>query len=148
MRTEVDAYRRLIAEVYELAGRSRATSERFCRPHGQTVARWHVLSVVLDDRRTVPQIADRLGLQRQSVQRVVNDLLADGLVELVDNPGHARSKLVAITSDGSRIAARLYEESTAARERALSSAKVTATQLEQARSVLERISRALADADT
>ncbi|MAT04285.1 MAG: MarR family transcriptional regulator [Acidimicrobiaceae bacterium] len=145
MRTTTDAYRRLISEVYELAGRSRSTSERFCRPHGQSVARWHVLSVLLDEQRTVPQIADRLGLQRQSVQRIVNELLADGLVDVVDNPTHARSKLIAISPAGSRTAHLLFDESQSARQRVLSSTNVTATELEQARSVLERISRALAD---
>ena len=147
MPSAADSFRRLIAEVYELAGRSRSTSERFSRPHGQSVARWHVLSVLLDEHRTVPQIADRLGLQRQSVQRVVNELHDDGLVDFIDNPDHARSRLIAISATGARTARMLFEESEASRERTLSSAKVTASEMNRARAVLERLNRALAELD-
>ncbi len=42
------AHRLLIAEVYELAGESRRSSETQTRELGQTAARWNVLSVVSD----------------------------------------------------------------------------------------------------
>ena len=64
------AYRLLIAEVYEMAGRSRGTSEAIARRHGQTTARWHVLSVLEESDVTVPGIARRLGQARQSVQHL------------------------------------------------------------------------------
>src|SRR3712207_3495790 len=74
----LDAYRLLIADVYELAGESRRTSEALAREVGQSAARWHVLSVVSDGPRTVGSASRRLGLARQSVQRVVDDLVAAG----------------------------------------------------------------------
>jgi hypothetical protein len=61
------------------------------------LARWHVLSVVSGDACTVPFMARRLGLARQSVQRVVDALADDHLVALQVNPDHARSPLYALT---------------------------------------------------
>jgi hypothetical protein len=43
---DLEAYRLFIADVYELAGQSRRTSESLARELGQTAARWHVLSVL------------------------------------------------------------------------------------------------------
>ncbi len=39
-------------------------------------------------------------VSRQHIQTLVDALRADGLVELVDNPAHARSHLVRLTRDG------------------------------------------------
>lgn len=55
-------YRLLMADVYELAGRSRATTQDIAgEVVGQTAARWHVMSVITDQDRTVPAVARRLG---------------------------------------------------------------------------------------
>ena len=53
----LDAYRLLIADVYELAGASRRTSDDLARAVGQTAARWHVLSALSDAPRSVPSAA-------------------------------------------------------------------------------------------
>ena len=81
-----EAYRLLVADVYELAGRSRATSEAIAQRHQQTAARWHLLSVLRDEAMTVPGIARRLGQSRQSVQRVADDLIAAGCVRWRPTP--------------------------------------------------------------
>ena len=141
----VTKYRLLIADVYELAGRSRATSEAYARQHGQTAARWHVLSVVSEEPFTVPQIAERLGLTRQSVQRVVDDLAGEGLVELVPNERHRRSPLVAIAEAGSEVTRRLYADSARDRRRSVRRAGVTAADLDQARATVRALVRALDD---
>jgi DNA-binding MarR family transcriptional regulator len=51
---------------------------------------------------TVPQIARRMGLTRQSVHATVKRLMADGLVELEPNADHRRSQLVRMTEQGER----------------------------------------------
>jgi len=83
-----EQYRLLMADVYELAGLSRRTSEAIARELGQTVARWHVLSVLSAGPCTVPATARRLGLTRQGVQRVADDLLAARLLKASPNPDH------------------------------------------------------------
>ncbi|MFC7343812.1 MarR family winged helix-turn-helix transcriptional regulator [Saccharopolyspora griseoalba] len=49
---------------------------------------------------TVPQIARNLELSRQFVQRMVNESLERGFVELDTNPAHRRSSLVRLTEPG------------------------------------------------
>jgi DNA-binding MarR family transcriptional regulator len=49
---------------------------------------------------TVPQIAQMRPTSRQRMQRLTDELAAEGLVELIDNPRHRRSKLVRLTRKG------------------------------------------------
>ncbi len=53
-----------------------------------------------DSRLPVAHIARNMGLTRQAVQRVVNELAASGLVEFAPNPYHRKAHLVALTSKG------------------------------------------------
>lgn len=132
-------YRLLIADVYELAGASRDTSEHIAGQLGQTAARWHVMSVVSEGARTVPTIARRLGLTRQSVQRVVDDLAETGLVGLEDNPDHRRSRLVRLTDAGRDVVEELFRRSDATRAALLDRAAVSTTDLDEARRVIRSL---------
>ena len=49
---------------------------------------------------TVPQIAQMRPTSRQRMQRLADELAAEGLVEFIDNPKHRRSKLVRLTRKG------------------------------------------------
>jgi DNA-binding MarR family transcriptional regulator len=49
---------------------------------------------------TVPQIAQMRPTSRQRMQRLADELAAEGLVEFIDNPKHRRSKLVQLTRKG------------------------------------------------
>jgi len=49
---------------------------------------------------TVPQIARMRPTSRQRMQRLADELAADGLVAFIDNPKHRRSKLVRLTRKG------------------------------------------------
>jgi DNA-binding MarR family transcriptional regulator len=71
---------------------------------GLTSARWQVLGAIALAGRplTVPQIARRMGLTRQSVHATVKRLVADRLVELAPNADHRRSQLVRLTKLGER----------------------------------------------
>jgi DNA-binding MarR family transcriptional regulator len=59
-----------------------------------------IRSLALDGPLTVPQIAQMRPTSRQRMQRLANELAAEGLVEFIDNPKHRRSKLVRLTSRG------------------------------------------------
>lgn len=99
-KSRVEAFALLAADVYELAGVLRRHGEEIAGRVGQTQARWQLLSVVSDGAWTVPRVAERLGISRQAVQRVADDLHADGLLRFVDNPEHRRSPLVELTDVG------------------------------------------------
>jgi DNA-binding MarR family transcriptional regulator len=142
---DLEAYRLLIADVYELAGQSRRTSEALARELEQTAARWHVLSVVSDGPRTVASAARRLGLTRQSVQRVADELVAGGQVQLAANPDHARAPLVSLTDRGRATLTALVHRSDGDRRALLHQARLTADELDHARAVLTRLLSALRD---
>src|ERR671924_1569841 len=59
-----------------------------------------IRSLALIGPLTVPQIAQMRPTSRQRMQRLADELAADGLVEFVDNPRHRRSKLVRLTRKG------------------------------------------------
>jgi DNA-binding MarR family transcriptional regulator len=94
---------RLVEDVLECAGALRRYGDALTRPLGQTEVRWAVLSVLSGGTRTVPQVARRLGVTRQSVQRVANLLAAEGLIESVPNPDNARSPLFRLSKRGEEV---------------------------------------------
>ncbi len=49
---------------------------------------------------TVPRIAKMRPTSRQRMQRLADELAAEGLVKFIDNPKHRRSKLVQLTRKG------------------------------------------------
>src|ERR671930_841378 len=95
-----DALSELWVRVFQLYGLFSAAGDALARPAGQTSARWQVMAAVEDGPATVAQIARRLHLARQSVQRVADLLEAEGIAAYEDNPGHRRAKLLRLTVEG------------------------------------------------
>src|SRR3546814_3724437 len=85
----------LIVEVFRLNGSLRATADRLVSKFGITAARWQVLGAIGMPAvpETVARLARNMGLTRQSVQRVVNEMVDDGMLCLLDNPHHVRARL-------------------------------------------------------
>ena len=106
---EAAALRALMLEVFRLNGALIRHGEALTVPLGQTQARWQVIGAVAETARTVPQIARRMGMSRQGVQRVADLLARDGLISFDQNPDHARSPLLRLTKRGARIERRLAE---------------------------------------
>jgi DNA-binding MarR family transcriptional regulator len=96
----VAAVTTLILEIFQLNGRLLAAGDRLVAPLGLTSARWQVLGAIDAGPLPVSAIARAMGLARQSVQRTVDLLIRDGLVETRPNPGHKRAYLVALTPLG------------------------------------------------
>ena len=59
-----------------------------------------IRSLALLGPLTVPQIAQMRPTSRQRMQRLADELAAEGLVEFIDNPKHRRSNLVRLTRKG------------------------------------------------
>jgi DNA-binding MarR family transcriptional regulator len=97
----------IVADIYELAGRLRDNGEAIARAVDQTQARWQVMSAASADPRTVPQIARRLGVTRQSVQRIADLLVAESCATFEANPDHRGSPYLVLTRRGSSALARL-----------------------------------------
>ncbi len=102
---------RLALEVFRLNGALIAAGDALVEPLGLTSARWQVMGAVAEARGGLPvaSIARNMGLVRQSVQRIADDLAAEGIVRFVPNPHHRRAKLVQLTERGTA----LFEDASA-----------------------------------
>jgi len=105
----------LVIEVFRLNGDLLATGDALVHDLGLTSARWQVLGAVALSQVPLPvaHIARNMGLTRQAVQRVVDDMRTDGLVRLEPNPHHRRAMLVAMTEHGEAA----YRQASARQER-------------------------------
>jgi DNA-binding MarR family transcriptional regulator len=92
----------VILAAFRVNGLLIAAGDLLAAEHGLTSARWQALGAIALAQRplTVPQIARRMGLTRQTVHTTVSHLLTDGAVELVPNEDHQRSPLVRLTEPG------------------------------------------------
>lgn len=136
-----DAVSVLAVRVLRLAGLLTATGDALARPAGQTSARWQVLAAAEHAPATVADVARALGLARQSVQRVADLLVGDGLAEYRENPAHRRAKRLALTPAGRRALAGIQ-----AAQRGWADAlgaRLDAADLRRAAEVLGRVSEAV-----
>lgn len=69
--------------------------------------RWVLRRLQRYGPQTVPQLARAKAQRRQSMQPAVDALVADGFVEFVANPRHARSKLATLTRRGDELVERM-----------------------------------------
>jgi DNA-binding MarR family transcriptional regulator len=98
-----EAATKLILSTFRANGLLLEAGDLLSAGEGLTSARWQVLGAIAVRGRplTVPQIARRMGLSRQSVHATVNRLVHDGFLELLPNADHRRSALVSLTRTGS-----------------------------------------------
>ena len=99
----------LILEVFRTNGALLDSGNRLTKPYGLTSARWQVMGAIdiAGHPLTVSQVSRRMGLSRQAVQRIVNDLVESQMVELQPNPDHKRAPLVSISKTGAETMARI-----------------------------------------
>ncbi len=92
----------LVLETFRLNGRLLAAGDALVGDLGLTSARWQVLGAIALSAvpLSVAQIARNMGLTRQAVQRLANEMQGDGLVRFAPNPHHQRAKLVLLTPAG------------------------------------------------
>ena len=100
--TREEQLQKIVALSGELNCRYIAIREKYCRAFRLTLSQYKVLSFLMDRTATVPQIARRIGLSTQSVQRTVDQLERLGLCSPMDNPDHAWSHLVAASDMAQR----------------------------------------------
>jgi DNA-binding MarR family transcriptional regulator len=103
------AFTELILLVFRLNGRLLEAAERMAAAGELTAARWQVLGGVLDEPRSVSEIGRRMGLTRQSVQRLADALVEDGFARWRANPRHQRAKLLEPTPRAFRAIRRITE---------------------------------------
>ncbi len=143
---EGDAATEVVLSTFRANGLLLAAGDVLAAEEGLTAARWQVLgAVTMADRPlTVPQIARRMGLTRQSVQASVNRLRDDGLIEPDENPDHRRSPLFRLTDRGRETYAGLQRRQVAWIDALAAGLKTS--ELASAARVLDELSNRLAAA--
>src|ERR1700680_3006930 len=93
-----EALTNLMLDLFRLSSRLLTVGDRLAAGLGLTSARWQILGAITSAERPQPVawLARDLGANRENVQRIINDLQKDGLVDFENNPHHARHALVAL----------------------------------------------------
>ena len=74
---------------------------------GQSSARWRVMFNIAHGHGTVAEIARKTDYARQSVQRLADTLVADGLATYAPDPDDRRRQIIALTVEGSAVLAEM-----------------------------------------
>jgi DNA-binding MarR family transcriptional regulator len=102
--------RAVVDETIALFHRLRWVAEQIYGQEGKSAARRGILrGLVRFGPQTVATLARTRSITRQYVRDLVDGLVADGLVELIPNPAHARSRLARATPRGEHIVRRMDE---------------------------------------
>ncbi|MCK5750846.1 MAG: MarR family transcriptional regulator [Oricola sp.] len=106
---------------------------------GQSRARWQMLFAIgfAEQPATLSELAKRLRVQWPTLMRVIDGLVADGLVAREDNPADGRSKLVRLTAKGQETLSRI--QPILDRERKKILARFSEEELKVCADLLERI---------
>jgi DNA-binding MarR family transcriptional regulator len=99
---EYDALTELVLETFRLNGNLLVAGDALVAEIGLTSARWQVLGAMALSPTPLPvaHIARNMGLTRQAVQRLANEMERDGFIRFDTNPHHQRSRLVILTPRG------------------------------------------------
>ncbi len=95
-----DALTELALKIFRVNGRFLAAADAMTEGSGLTAARWQVLGAVLSTPLSVADVGRAMGLTRQSVQRLADVLVDEGMCAYHENPAHRRAKLLAPTAKG------------------------------------------------
>jgi DNA-binding MarR family transcriptional regulator len=101
----------LILEIFHLNGALVNAGDRLTQDFSLTSARWKIMGgIALSSAPpTVAQISRRIGLTRQGVLRIANDLLKLGIIEYLPNPDHKKANLIELTIKGKKIYEKLMQ---------------------------------------
>ncbi len=99
---EGEALTNAVLDLFRLNSTLTTAGDRLVAHLGLTSARWQILGAMAAAQRPQPVswLARDLGANRQNIQRIVNDLVKDGLVDFEANPHHRRAQLVVFTPKG------------------------------------------------
>jgi DNA-binding MarR family transcriptional regulator len=131
-----DAWTGFALAIFRLNGLIMQAGEGISRPIGQSSARWQVLGRAFEPQ-TVAAMAKDMGHARQSVQRVADALVADGLVAYKPHPKDRRTKLVELTPQGMEVLTAIYRRQVAWSESVVT--KVSAAKLARLAAALTEI---------
>jgi DNA-binding MarR family transcriptional regulator len=136
-----DLFSAVAVRVLYAGGLLAAAGDSLASVSGHSAARWRVLAALEEKPKTVAAIAADLGQARQSVQRVANDLIADGAIHGKDNPDDKRADLLELTARGRKALGEIQRKQ--ARWADALGAEIGARRLQELSSALQHLTKAL-----
>jgi len=97
-----EALTSLILQLFRVNSLIFTAGDRLAAHLGLTGARWQILGAIVraGQPQSVAWHARDLGMSRQNVQRIVNDLRGLDFTTFATNPQHRRAQLVLVTDKG------------------------------------------------
>ena len=97
-----EAMTELILRIFRVNGALLIAGDRLVEHLGLTSARWQLLGAISEQKHplSVAQLARTMGVTRQAVQRVANEMAANGVLAFRFNPRHKRAQLIELTEHG------------------------------------------------
>ena len=138
-----DPLSRFSLSIFHINGLLIHCGDIITRSIDQSSARWQVLGRVGYKPQTVAKIARDMGHARQSVQRVADVLVDEGLAGYKDHETDRRTKLVEITPKGEEVLHAIHEKQYQALERTHLNTKINPEQLDKLADALENVGRIL-----
>ena len=100
-------FRQLTRAVFAAQSAVLHHGDRANAASGQSSARWRVMFNIEQGTGSVAEIARETGYARQSVQRLADVLVADGLATYAPDPADRRRQIITLTARGSRLLAEM-----------------------------------------
>ena len=107
--TQTNAILNLVVETLKLAPKLQLEGDKLTRDLDLTSSRWGVLGIVASAEKplTVADLARRMALKPQTVQRFTAAMEEKGFITLDNNPDHKRARLIRLTEKGEKALATL-----------------------------------------
>ena len=100
-------FRQLTRAVFAAQSSVLHYGDRANAASGQSSARWRVMFNIAQGIGSVAEIARETGYARQSVQRLADVLVADGLAAYAPDPEDRRRHIITLTAKGSTLLAEM-----------------------------------------
>jgi DNA-binding MarR family transcriptional regulator len=100
-------FRQLTRAVFAAHSSVLRYGDRANAAFGQSSARWRVMFNIAQGNGTVGEIARQTDYTRQSIQRLADTLVADGLATYAPDPHDRRKQIITLTPKGSALLAEM-----------------------------------------
>jgi DNA-binding MarR family transcriptional regulator len=100
-------FRQLTRAVFAAHSSVLRHGDRANAPFGQSSARWRVMFNIAQGNGSVSEIARATDYSRQSIQRLADTLVAEGLATYTPDPHDRRTQIITLTAKGSTLLAEM-----------------------------------------
>ncbi len=99
---KIDLFTQLAVAIFRVHGHLLEFGDWLGAPIGLNAMRWQILGAIeiAGEPLTAPRISKAMGITRQGVQKQLNAMVEEGMIEQLHNPYHNRSYLYDLSPKG------------------------------------------------